>query len=195
MISILPDLFSEIHLHSADRAFVFPIHIFNLRAIELAISFNDVIVSCAFKDRLADERAKLQSAYTDFHHCDLRFSDLIGEHVWNLQEGFGKPLIVNRSMAFVYRLCDNKSRTAPRITVGATSSRTITEPIFVGRIRGSLPCATFLSCDIAAITSRVFRSSMRGGEPSLSTPNLMASASAGGIMPALSAIVEAHFIP
>src|SRR5262245_12025844 len=188
MVLILLDLFSEIHLHSADCFFVFTIRILDLSAIELAVSFDDVIVSSAFKNRLADERADLQSANTDFHHCDLRFSDLIGEHIWNLQWWFEKPLIVNCSMAVVYRRCDNKSRTAPRITVGATSSRTITEPIFVGRVRGNLPCATFLSCDIAEITSWVFRSSMRGRAPSLSTPNLMASASGGAIMPALSAI-------
>src|SRR5262245_60677159 len=190
MVFILLDLFSEIHLHSADCFFVFTIRILDLSAIELAISFDDVIVSCAFKDRLADERADLQSAQADFHHCDLRFSHLIGEHISCLppQGGLKKRLLSNIQWRVVYRRCDNKSRTAPRITVGATSSRTITEPIFVGRIRGSLPCATFLSCDIAAITSWVFRSSMRGRAPSLSTPNLMASASGGAIMPALSAI-------
>src|SRR5262245_29619494 len=103
MISILLDLFSEIHLHSADRAFVFSIRIFDLSAIKLAVSFDDVIVASAFKDRLADEGADLQSAHTDLHHCDFRFPDLIGEHIWNLQGWFEKPLIVNCSIAVVYR--------------------------------------------------------------------------------------------
>src|SRR5262245_12773911 len=65
----------------------------DLSAIEFAVSFDDVIVSSAFKDRLADERADLQSANTDFHHCDLRFPDLIGEHIWNLQGWFENRLL------------------------------------------------------------------------------------------------------
>src|SRR5262245_57670900 len=105
MVLILLDLFSEIHLHSADCFFVFTIRILNLSAIEPAVAFDDVIVSGVFKNWLADERADLQSAQADFHHCDLRFSHLIGEHISCLppQGGLKKRLFSIIQWWLVYR--------------------------------------------------------------------------------------------
>src|SRR5215510_5960581 len=81
-VFVFLDLLPKVDVNSASSAEWLSIRLLDLRAIEFAVSFDDVIVSGAFKDRLADERADLQSAHTDFHHCDLSFSDLIGEHVF-----------------------------------------------------------------------------------------------------------------
>src|SRR6185503_18921777 len=59
-----------------------------------------------------------------------------------------------------FQFCASNSRTAARMSCGGRSSRTITSPMRVGRMKGSLPCAAFLSCAIAATTSLTFRSPM-----------------------------------
>ena len=65
VIFVFPDLFPEIHLHRATGTFMFSICILNLSAIELTPEIDNVIITRALENGLADERSKLP--HTEIH--------------------------------------------------------------------------------------------------------------------------------